>query len=156
MLRDTKSNDDFLSTAQATTFHGHITHIIRIFHQSWRIMAKAKASSILTAREEQRHDDSDISAESDYGSLHDEDVDQLLSQAESQPLDHLVLTSIDSDPVVEHASTRLFASEQLLQQNLLGVKVYSQASQDITLQVDDSRLDPGSYCGEYATAMQTA
>lgn len=119
-------------------------------------MAKAIASSILTAREEQRHDDDDDgNAESDYGSLHDEDVDQLLSQAESQPLDHLVLTSIDSDPVVEHASTRLFASEQLLQQNLLGVTVYSQASQDITLQVDDSRLDPGSYCGEYATAMQT-
>lgn len=86
--------------------------------------------------------------DSDYGSIDESDLSDILVQAESQPLDSLVLTSIESDPVIEHASTRLFASEQRLQQNLLSSLVPDQQVWSSAPQVDLSRVDQAVRSGK--------
>lgn len=57
--------------------------------------------------------------ESDYGTdIDDQDITNLLLKAESQPLDDIVLTSIEQDPVSEHAIIHLRSSGQEAQQTI--------------------------------------
>ncbi|QIW95537.1 hypothetical protein AMS68_001055 [Peltaster fructicola] len=56
-------------------------------------------------------------AGSDYGTdIDDDDINDLLLKADFQPLDDIVLTSIEQDPVTEHALIHLPSSGQEVQQ----------------------------------------
>lgn len=55
---------------------------------------------------------------SDYGSeIDDRELSDLLSTTESQPIDNLSLTSIEQDPITEHAIIHLRSSGQSLHES---------------------------------------